>query len=693
MVNPESELELLREKYLADLAFMSRTAMELVELPLEEDIYRFVGEKLCRLAGDHFVLINSIDSSTGRIVVRAVLGLGPKLQSVLNLLGRDPVGMSFPISQEAKQGLTSGRLVKVPGGIYGLTFGLIPQSLCKAIERIGGVGEVFSMGFANRGELFGNAVIIARSGVELKDSSTLETFMNQASVVIQRRRVEEALLESEARFRRLAENAHDLIYRYELDPVRGFSYVSQAVSHMLGYSPEEFYADPDIPRKLVHPDDLPIYDAARDQATSQPSSWRWRHKDGHEVWTEHLRVPVFDETGAQVAFEGIVRDITERKQLEEQLLRAQRLEAAGRIAGQVAHDFNNLLGPLVAYPELIKMQLPEGHAANQYCDSMLEAAERMADINEDMMALGRRGHFDQESVDLNGLVRQVVAQMANFPPNLTLEMDLASGLLSVNGSPAQLMRVISNLLSNARDAMQDLGLLTIRTENVYTDRTVGNYNRIDAGEYVKLSVSDTGCGIAPEVRDKVFDAFFTTKSRVNRRGCGLGLSIVQAIVEDHLGYVDLESEVGIGTTFSVYLPAVRVQGAELHPEQLQSGRERVLVVDDDRLQREVLRTMLSKLGYQVRVATSGEEALAQLRHESADLLVLDMIMPGGIDGAETYRQVLEIAPRQRAIVLSGFSESDRVREAQSLGAGSYLRKPVTLERLAKVVRGELDQLV
>ncbi len=388
---------------------------------------------------------------------------------------------------------------------------------------------------------------------------------------------------------------------------------------------------------------------------------------------------------------AIVRNTTERKRLEGQLLRAQRLEAAGRIAGQVAHDFNNLLGPLVAYPELIKMQLSEAHPARQYCDAMLEAAERMADINEDMMALGRRGHFDQETVDLNVLAKQAVDQMSTSPRNLTVEMDLASGLPPVNGSPAQLMRVISNLLSNARDAMHDLGLLTVRTESVYVDRPVGSYNRIEAGEYVKLSVSDTGSGIAPEIRDKIFDAFFTTKSRANRRGGGLGLSIVQAIVDDHRGYVDLESEVGIGTTFSVYLPAVGPEGPEALSERLRGGRESILVVDDDGLQREVTRALLVKLGYQVEVVSSGEEALGHLRQHPVDLLIVDMIMPGGMDGVETFRRVLELRPQQKAIIVSGFSESERVREAQLLGAGGYLRKPVTLERLAKAVREELDR--
>ncbi len=375
--------------------------------------------------------------------------------------------------------------------------------------------------------------------------------------------------------------------------------------------------------------------------------------------------------------------------MEEQLLRAQRLETAGRVAGQVAHDFNNLLAPMTAYPDLIKMQLPEGHPALQYCDAMLEAADRMAAINEDMMALGRRGHFEQQHVDLNLMVEQAVEQMAARPASLSVQLDLAANLPHAGGSAAQLQRVISNLISNAREAMQDDGLLTIHTDRVRVHTPVGSYNRIEPGDYVRLRIGDTGCGIPPEIVDKIFDAFFTTKTK--RRGCGLGLSIVQSIVADHRGYVDMESKVGQGTTFEVYLPVCLDTPEEKPVQPLRGGTEAILVVDDDDLQRDVVTQMLQKVGYKVQATASGEAAIAHLREHHADLLILDMIMPQGIDGAETYRRILEWRPDQRAIVLSGFSESERVREAQRLGAGAYLRKPVTLDRLAVAVREELDR--
>lgn len=387
---------------------------------------------------------------------------------------------------------------------------------------------------------------------------------------------------------------------------------------------------------------------------------------------------------------GIERNITELKHLQEQLLRAQRLETAGRIAGQVAHDFNNLLGPVVAYPELIKLQLPKEHPAVGYCDAILEAADRMAAINDDLMTLGRRGLIDHQSVDINSLVLHALSQIENQRGELEITTDLPNDIPLIQGSPAQLLRVISNLVSNAREAMSDRGQLTIRTERIPVDRLPNPNSRVELGDYVRLTIKDTGCGIPPEIRSKIFDAFFTTKTSSRRRGCGLGLSIVQSIIIDHNGFLDLESAVGQGTTFYIYLPVSTASTSPQGRATLLGGNETILVVDDDSIHREAVGELLRRLQYRVKTAGCGEEALELVRELRPQLLVLDMVMPG-MDGLETYRQVQKVRPGQRAVLLSGFSETDRIREAQKLGAGNYLRKPITLFQLAVMVRQELDR--
>ena len=382
----------------------------------------------------------------------------------------------------------------------------------------------------------------------------------------------------------------------------------------------------------------------------------------------------------------------EREAREAELLRAQRLETAGRIAGQVAHDFNNLLAPLVGYPELIKMRLPPDHPVAPLCDALLRAAEQLATINQDLLALGRRGHVSREPADLNRLVREAWSTSLATPAPETLRIDLELGedLLPVSGSAAQLERVVLNLITNAREAMADDGRLRISTGNVYLDSPVAGYSRVSMGEYARVEVADTGPGIPEEIRDKVFDAFFTTK-KAARRGAGLGLSVVQAVVDDHKGFVDVRSEVGAGTTVTLYLPIARDGVRAQSHGETPRGRERILIVDDDDAQREVGRELLATLGYAVESVPSGEAALEWLRADTADLLVLDMIMPGGLDGADTFRRARALRPDQRAIVLSGYAESERVTEALKLGAGAFVRKPVTLDRLGRAVRAELDR--
>ena len=571
---------------------------------------------------------------------------------------------------------------------------LAPEDVVRAARDIatrikgGGVGRQEYTAIRRDGSTF-PVVIYSSRIVRNGQPVGLRGFLVDVS---EQKRTEEAVRESDARFRTIFERAAIGVGLTDEDG--WFIECNLALQVMLGYSLEELchrrIAD------VTHPEDVDVVtelyqqlmSGSRDQYQVEQ---RFVRKDGQSVWTR-VTVSSFLGEGRPRYAIGMVEDTSRRKELEKQLLRAQRLETAGRIAGQVAHDFNNLLGPVIAYPDLIRMELPDGHPALQYCDLMQDAAERMAQINENLMALGRRGVLDEQPIDLNQLLEQTIRQMEPVPEKLAVELNLAPELMPVSGSPAQLSRVVTNLVANAREAMQDVGALSVTTQSVRLDKPLIGYSRVGAGEYVRLDVGDTGCGIPLEIRDKIFDAFFTTKHSGRKRGSGLGLSIVQSVVEDHRGGIDFSSEVGRGTVFSVYLPVSRDHKRTPSADGLLGGTERVLVVDDDQIQQEVTRELLCRLGYRVQVASSGEEGLEFLQDHQVDLLILDMVMPPGIDGAETYRRVLKMRPGQRTIFVSGFAESERVRQAQALGAGAYLRKPVKLETLARAVRETLAQV-
>ncbi len=394
--------------------------------------------------------------------------------------------------------------------------------------------------------------------------------------------------------------------------------------------------------------------------------------------------------GGKEAGYTVLEDISELKRLQRLESRAQRLEMAGSVAGQVAHDFNNLLGPLMAYPELIRDEVPANHSVHEYVDSIEHAAQRLSDINHQLLTLSRRGHYNQVPLDLNEVIKQVVA---GFKPKTTFVIDTNYGmdLKPITGGASQLYRLILNLVQNASDATNNMGTLTITTEDFNCVSTSDANSNIPKGEYIRLTLSDTGCGIPEDVALQIFDPFFSTKKTNRRRGSGLGLSIVDAVTKDHNGYLEMESQVGSGTSFYLYFPITRESTNDSPREKTLVGTETILIVDDDVLQGDVMCRVLKKLGYTLATAESGEEAISILKETRYNLIILDMIIPPGIDGAETYQKILEFNPDQKAIIVSGFSETDQVLHAQALGAGEFVKKPIKKSTIATAVRRELDR--
>jgi len=390
---------------------------------------------------------------------------------------------------------------------------------------------------------------------------------------------------------------------------------------------------------------------------------------------------------------------TERAQLETKLQRAQKMEALGTLAGGVAHDLNNILSGLVSYPELLLLDLPQDSPYRRPISTMKESGEKASAIVQDMLTLARRGVAVTEVVNLNRIIEDYMKSpefdtLMDNHPDVRFDMELQDDLLNIAGSPVHLSKTVMNLAANASEAMTNGGLVRVVTENRYIDRPVRGYDDVQEGDYVVLTITDTGVGIPPKDIERIFEPFYTKKV-MGLSGSGLGMAVVWGTVKDHRGYIDVESTEGKGSTFRLYFPVIREKTIPEKPaltlDALMGSGQSLLVVDDIAQQREIASDILMKLGYTVNAVASGEEAVAYLKQNPADLLVLDMIMEPGIDGLETYRKVVQFRPGQKAIIASGFSETDRVREAQRLGAGAYVKKPYTLEKIGIAVKFELGK--
>lgn len=391
----------------------------------------------------------------------------------------------------------------------------------------------------------------------------------------------------------------------------------------------------------------------------------------------------------------------EREELQHNLERSKKMESLGLLAGGVAHDLNNVLSGIVSYPDLLLHDMPDDSPMRRVILTIRDAGIRAAEIVQDLLSLARRGVVIRKMLQLNDLVGEFCSspeyrKLVEVSGGISVELALEPKLAAIAGSPVGLKKVLMNLVANAAEAQPYGGRIRIATKNLSLSAPYEGFQRVAPGEYAVLSVTDEGEGICQEDLQRIFEPFYTKKV-MGRSGTGLGLTVVWGTVEDHGGAIDIDSEVGLGTTISIYLPVSRdLQESGEREEKdvcrdLLGNGETILVVDDVRHQREIACAILQRLNYRTMAAASGEAAIDLVRTGKVDLLVLDMILDDGIDGLETYRGMVGVQPGLKAIIVSGFSETDRVHEAQRLGAGPCLRKPYTLGELALAVKEELQK--
>jgi PAS domain S-box-containing protein len=528
-----------------------------------------------------------------------------------------------------------------------------------------------------------------------------------------RRQSEKDLQQSERKYRLLAENIQDVIWT--MDMQLRFTYLSPAIERIQGWSPEE-YKQLRMDQVMTPESMQRALDEFKGQYRRGKQTGAFQkfatleldliHKAGGIVKAEVTASFFMDDTGQPIGFLGVIRDVTERHkaekektELRESLARSKKMEALGTLAGGVAHDLNNVLSGIVSYPDLLLLDMPRESPMRRPIEVIQEAGKKAADIVQDLLTLARRGVPVEDIVNLNDLVSEYLVsldykRLKTHHPLVDIETCLAPDLLNVKGSPIHLSKTIMNLVSNAAEAMPAGGTIRITTENRYMEPSPKRPPAIQEGEFVVLQVADSGVGISAEDLQRIFEPFFT-KKKMGRSGTGLGMAVVWGTVQDHKGHIDVHSTEGRGTEVTAYFPATREAFSRSAPEpsleRFRGAGETILVVDDMSEQREIAARIIAQLGYNATSVDSGEKAVEFLRHQKADLLILDMIMEPGIDGLETFHRVKKSNPRQRAIITSGYAETDRVRRAQRLGAGGYLKKPYTVHNLAAAIKAELGR--
>jgi two-component system, cell cycle sensor histidine kinase and response regulator CckA len=523
-----------------------------------------------------------------------------------------------------------------------------------------------------------------------RDKEILTFVSRQLAGAIEHKRNEQALRRSEARHRSLVQTAVHGIYRSSYEG--RFLDVNPALIGMLGYnSPAEVLAlDPEQDVFVDPREHSRLIEEFRRTGRMDGFEVRWKRKDGSAITVRISGRAVASADEPADVLEAIAEDITERRVLEDQFRQAQKMEAVGRLAGGIAHDFNNLLMVISGYTEVLLSQLDPSHPLHLKAQSIQQASDRATTLTRQLLAFSRKQLLELKVVDVNAIVADMERLLRPLiGENIDLSTRLAADVGCTRADAGQLEQVIMNLVVNAKDAMPNGGKIVIRTDIANLDESYRReHTFIKPGPYVMIAVRDTGHGMDRDTQARIFEPFFTTKEK--GKGTGLGLSTVYGIIKQSGGYIFVQSEVGRGTSFTIYLPRVdepsEVHGVTPASAATSGGSETVLLVEDEESVRQLVRETLETRGYRVLEAENGQTALAtaQRFQENIDLLITDVVMPG-MSGHELVQQLLKLRPEVKVLYLSGYTEDAFAAEGAPENK-AFLQKPFTLQNLSRKVR-------
>ncbi|MEQ8220742.1 MAG: response regulator [Candidatus Eremiobacterota bacterium] len=512
-----------------------------------------------------------------------------------------------------------------------------------------------------------------------------------------------ALRESEERFRHLITNTPDIVW--ETDEQYIFVYVSPQIEKIVGYKPEELIGRSSFTYLVPETIDTTRELFQRTIETKKDSfsfEAKWIDRKGQSVILESRVTPVYGSDGSCNGFMGIDRDITDRKiaeqqkeKLQAQLLQAQKMESIGRLAGGVAHDFNNMLGVIIGYTEMALMDIEPSSVLHDQLREILQASQRSAELTRQLLAFARKQPVSPRLIDLN----ETMSGMLNMLRRLIgedIELIWLPGhdLWKIFLDPSQLGQILANLVVNSRDAISGIGAITMETGNVTLDNLYSaSCPELISGEYVLLTVSDTGCGIKKDIMEHIFEPFFTTKE--TGCGTGLGLATVYGIVRQNNGFIDVYSETGNGATFKIYLPRHKEENLnktqKKNGENIPKGKETVLICEDEEFILNLCKNSLTKLGYMVITAKSPKQAVTMVKNHTGkiDLLLTDVVMPE-MNGRELMGELQNIRPGIKCIYMSGYTAEIIAHKGVIEEGVNFIQKPFSVYELAQKVREVID---
>lgn len=521
--------------------------------------------------------------------------------------------------------------------------------------------------------------------------------------------MEKELKKSENNYRLLIENVSDVIWTSDREFKLHF--VTKSVIKFLGYTPDELmllkkneYFSPDTLEKI---EKLRARTEHKFGSLSYPVVFNAELicSDRTRKWAEAKINPLIEDDGTISGFVGVWRDITSfiltndrNRALEDRLSQSEKMEALGRLAGGVAHDLNNVLTGIVAYPDLLLLKLPEDDPLRKKVIAIKKSGQKAAAIVEDLLSLSRRGVNKFTALNINRLIKDIldspeVEKLKTYNTQIRFKFSEGNNVPAISGAEYQISKVMINLFTNACEAMTSGGSIYISTKFESSVNESIRYKNIPDGDYAVITVTDEGVGISKEDQKKIYEPFFTSKV-MGRSGTGLGMAVVWGTIQDHNGFIEMKSKLGEGTTFDIYLPALSESSAfeiDIMDKTLLRGNgEKILILDDEEIQLEIADSLFTELNYKVRTVSDPHKIIREINDFLPDLVILDMILTQEIDGLDVYRQIHEKFSGMKVVVISGFSESDRVKEAISLGVRKYIKKPFTIEEIGLSIREILE---